>query len=149
MRGTVLCAIGDEEDGRALELAAQLSERLGLRLVLAHVRDGITHSDTDQDGLESVSMRINREGAVRLVDKLAAEYGVSHRAESRIGIGDPGVLLGQIAAEEAADMVVVAAQPRGRLRRGLESRLAEQVDTETPVPVLIAPPGGAANRRSG
>jgi nucleotide-binding universal stress UspA family protein len=45
-----------------------------------------------------------------------------------------------MAAEEAADLIVVGARSRGRLRRGLESRLADELDTETPVPALIAPP---------
>jgi hypothetical protein len=35
---------------------------------------------------------------------------------------------------------VVGARTRGRLRRGLESRLAGELESETPVPVLIAPP---------
>ena len=36
-------------------------------------------------------------------------------------------------------MIVVGARARGRLRRA-ESRLADELETETPVPVLIAPP---------
>ena len=47
MRGTLLCAVSDgEESADALELGAQLSERLGLRLVLAHAVDGIKGSVT-------------------------------------------------------------------------------------------------------
>jgi nucleotide-binding universal stress UspA family protein len=38
-------------------------------------------------------------------------------------------------------MIVVGSRARGRLRRGLESRLARQLETTTRVPVLIAPPG--------
>ena len=49
-------------------------------------------------------------------------------------------MLSQIAAEEAADLILVGARTRGRLLRGLESRLAEELEAETPVPVLIAPP---------
>jgi hypothetical protein len=42
MRGTILCGVNDSEAGRgALELAAELADRLGLRLVVAHVADGI------------------------------------------------------------------------------------------------------------
>jgi hypothetical protein len=37
-------------------------------------------------------------------------------------------------------MIVVGSRARGRLRRGLESKLARQLETETPAPVLIAPP---------
>jgi nucleotide-binding universal stress UspA family protein len=132
-------------------MAVDLSERLGLRLVLAHVRDGIgriadtgdADGDGDGDGAESVSMKANREGAARLLARLAAEYGVADTAERRSGTGDAAVLIGQIAAEEAADLIVVGARSRGRLRRGLESRLAEQLGSETPIPVLIAPPRGS------
>jgi nucleotide-binding universal stress UspA family protein len=148
MRGTIICGVSDSDQGRgALEVAAELSERLSLRLVLAHVADGIAPLDADAaDGAESVTMKGDREGAARLVVRLADEYGLSDRAEQRSAVGDPAALLGQIAAEEAADLIVVGARVRGRLRRGLESRLAEQLETETPVPVLIAPP--SRGRRS-
>lgn len=141
MRGTLICGVSDEDDGRAaLEMAVELSDRLGLRLVLAHARSGIEAIDADSDGAESVSMRANREGGARMLARLAAEYGIADSAEHRSGTGDAATLIGQIAAEEAADLIVVGARKRGRLRRGLESRLAEQLGSETPVPVLIAPP---------
>jgi nucleotide-binding universal stress UspA family protein len=149
MRGTLVCGVNDNEDGRAaLETAVELSNRLGLRLVLAHVRDGIGRvaHDGDGDGAESVSMKANREGAARLLARLAAEYGVADSAERRSGTGDAAALIGQIAAEEAADLIVVGARARGRLRRGLESRVAEQLGNETPIPVLIAPPRDRAGR---
>jgi nucleotide-binding universal stress UspA family protein len=84
-------------------------------------------------------MRGDREGAARLLAKLAAEYAVTDSAERRVAVGDAPSRLGQIAAEEAADVIVVGARTRGRLRRGLESRLADELETETPIPVLIAP----------
>ena len=143
MRGTMVCSVSDTEEGRsALELAAGLSKRLGLRLVLAHVASGITLNDDDS---ESVSMKASREGATRLLDRLAAEYGVS-AAERRHAVGDEAARLGQIAAEEAADLILVGSRPRGRLRRGLVSKLADQLETETPVPVVIAPPRARAGR---
>ena len=88
-----------------------------------------------------------REGAARLLRRLAAEYGVADSAERRSAVGDAAAMLGQIAAEEAADLIVVGARARGRLRRGLESQLADQLETETPVPVLIAPPRTPTRRR--
>jgi nucleotide-binding universal stress UspA family protein len=125
-------------------MAVELSDRLGLRLVLAHARGGIEALDADADGAESVSMRANREGGARVLARLAAEYGIAESSERRSGTGDAATLIGQIAAEEAADVIVVGARKRGRLRRRLESRLAEQLQGETPVPVLIEAP-----RRSG
>jgi nucleotide-binding universal stress UspA family protein len=141
MRGTIVCGVTDSDEGRgALAVAAELSERLGLRLVLVHVADGIAPRDVNGEGSESVTTRAGREGAARLVARLAAEHGVAGSAEQRSAVGDPAALLGQVAAEEAADLIVVGSRARGRLRRGLESRLVRQLETETSVPVLIAPP---------
>jgi nucleotide-binding universal stress UspA family protein len=137
MRGTIVCGVNDTEEGRrALEVAADLSGRLGLRLVLAHVVEGMASRDGDGD--ESVTIKGSREAA-RLVARLAAEYGLADWAEQRSAVGDPATLLGQIAAEEAADVIVVGARSRGRLRRGFAGRLADQLETATEVPVVIAP----------
>jgi nucleotide-binding universal stress UspA family protein len=153
MRGTIVCGVTDSEAGRgALAAAADLSRRLGLRLVLVHVADGIAPLGVDGD-TESVTICADREGAARLVACMAADHGVADSADQRSAIGDPAVLLGQIAAEEAADMIVVGSHERGRLRRVVASRFARQLATETPVPVLIAPPqkrrarNGAASPR--
>jgi nucleotide-binding universal stress UspA family protein len=149
VRGTLVCGVSDYDDGRqALETAVELSDRLGLRLVLAHVSNGIGSLGSDLDGIESVSMKANREGAARLLDRLATEYGVVDRAERRSGTGDAAVVIGQIAAEEAADLIVIGAKKRGVLGRRVESRLAEQLGSETPVPILIAPPRRRAGRIS-
>jgi nucleotide-binding universal stress UspA family protein len=147
MPGTVLCAITDREEGRgAVEVAAELSDRLDLRLVLAHVASGISPIG-DAEANESVTMRGDREGAARLVARLAAEYSLAQRAEQRHGVGDPAALLGQIAAEEAADVIVLGARRRGFLRRALESRLAEELASETSVPIVLAPPSRNGGRR--
>jgi nucleotide-binding universal stress UspA family protein len=139
MRGTIVCGVTASEAGcGALATAAELSRRLGLRLVLVHVADGIAPREDDES--ENLG-HADRDRAARLVARLAAEHGVGGSAEQRSAVGDPAALLGQIAAEEAADMIVVGSRERGRVRRALESRLARQLATETPAPVLIAPPG--------
>ena len=143
MRGTIVCGVTDSEAGRgALSAAAEaeLSERLALRLVLVHVADGIGPLDVNGEVSERVSTRANGKGAAQLVARLAAGHGVAGSAEKRSAVGDAAALLGQIAAEEAADLIVVGSRARGRLRRGLESGLVRQLETTTPVPVLIAPP---------
>ena len=136
MRGTIVCGVTDTDEGRgALELAAALSERLDLRLVLAHVAEGIASRDGD-----GVTMKGSRENAAGLVARLAAEHGLADRADQRSAVGDAATMLGQIAAEEAADVVLVGARSRGHLRRGFKSRLADRLESETPVPVVIASP---------
>ena len=139
MRGTLMCAVTEgEESAEALALGAELSTRLGLRLVLVHTVD--VFGGLGGDGVESVSLKADRQGAERHLTRLATEHGVADRAEQRVAVGDPPALLGRIAAEEAADLIIVGSCARGRLRRGLESGLARQLETETRVPVLIAPP---------
>lgn len=148
MRGTLMCAVTEgEESAEALALGAELSTRLGLRLVLAHAVDGFGELGS-REGVESVSLKADRQGAERRLTRLAAEHGVADRAEQRVAVGDPPALLGRIAAEEAADLIIVGSRARGRLRRGLESRLARQLETETRVPVLIAPPRTWQARRA-
>jgi hypothetical protein len=71
MRGTLVCGVNDSDDGRrALELSVALSERLGLRLVLAHISDGIAPVAGVGDGAESVSSRVaGAETAVASADQ--------------------------------------------------------------------------------
>jgi nucleotide-binding universal stress UspA family protein len=140
MRGTLVCAVTDaEESEHAVALGVELSERLGLRLVLAHAVDGIA-AVVNADSNESVTIKQSRQGAERRLSQLAEKHGVAETAERRVAIGEPAVLFGQIAAEEAADVIVVGGRSRGWRRRSLDSELADQLETETPVPVVLARP---------
>ena len=141
MRGTIVCGVTDSDEGHAaLELGVELSRRLGLRLVLAHVAEGLAPIHDDGDDNQSVTMMGNRRGGELFLARLAAEYGVGDTAECRVAVGEPALLVGQIAAEEAADVIVVGSRARRWPGRGLESRLAEGLGSKTPVPILIAPP---------
>jgi nucleotide-binding universal stress UspA family protein len=149
MRGTLVCGLTDGQDAvGTVGLAVELTQRLGMRLVLAHVAEGFAPNVDGVDVEESVTIKGNRVGAERLLGQLAAEHGVAETVECRIAFGQPATLLGQIAAEEAADLIVVGSRERGWPRRGLESRLAAQLEAETPVPILIAPPRTRPGRRS-
>lgn len=141
MRGTMVCGIADSDEGRgAVELGIKLSQRLGMRLVLAHVVQGFSPHEANGDGGESVGMKAHRIHSERLLATLAEEYGVTDTAERRSAVGDPATLLGQIAAEEAADVILVGSRVRGWRGRGIESTLAAELKSSTPVPVVIAPP---------
>jgi nucleotide-binding universal stress UspA family protein len=149
MRRTLVCGLTDREDAvGTVELAVELTERLGMRLVLAHVAEGFAPIADGVDVEESATMQANRVGAERLLGQLAAEHGVAETAQRRTAVGQPATLLGQIAAEEAADIILVGSRERGWPRRGLESRLAAQLEAETPVPILIAPPRLRRGRRA-
>jgi nucleotide-binding universal stress UspA family protein len=143
-RGTLLCAVtAGEESDHAVELGLELSTRLGLRLVLAHAvpTAGRGHGTAAQE-------RSGEHGrAEHRLARLAEAHGVDDRVERRVALGDPAVLLGRIAAEEAAAGVVVGAAERG-WRRGLDMSLARELETETPAPVIVALPRKGRGRRN-
>ena len=77
MRGTLVCGVVDREDGRrALDTAMEVSERLGLRLVLAHAAGGFAPITPNGEVTESVTTKADREGGDRLLARLVAEYGL-------------------------------------------------------------------------
>jgi nucleotide-binding universal stress UspA family protein len=149
VRGTILCGVTDSDEGHsALELGVELSERLGLRLVLAHVAEGLAPPDGYGDDNECVTMKGNRRGGELFLARLAREHGVGDTAECRVAVVEPALLVGQIAAEEAADVIVVGSRARRWPGGGLQSKFAEGLESESPVPILIAPPANGRRRRA-
>lgn len=133
MTGTILCGVTDTSEGRgAAQLAAALGERLGLRLVLAHVVDVPPATE------ESVTARQGQSGAERTLAEVARE--VADGAECRVMFGQRAERLAQIAAEEGADLIVLGSRTQGLRGRQLRCTLARELEAATPAPVLIAPP---------
>jgi len=133
-RGTVVCGVAETPDGRsAAELAGALGARLGLRLVLVHVVDGVppgTH--------ESITARQRQAGAERVLNEIAREMGDA--TEKRIVLGNRADALAQVAAEEGADLVVIGSRPARFGNRKLRSTLARELEAATPIPVVVVPP---------
>jgi len=133
-RGTLVCGVTETPDGRsAAELASALGTRLGLRLVLVHVVDGVPPGAD-----ESLSGRQRRAGAERVLDEIARDIGEG--TEKRIMLGNRADALAQVAAEEGADLVVIGSKPAGFGSRKLRSTLARELEAATPIPVVVAPP---------
>jgi nucleotide-binding universal stress UspA family protein len=132
--GTIVCGVTGAPDGRsAAELARALGTRLGLRLVLVHVLDGVppgTH--------ESVTARQQQAGADRILDEIAQDIGDG--TETRVMLGDRADALAQVAAEEGADLIVIGSRPAGLASRKLRCTLARELEAVTSVPVVLAPP---------
>lgn len=132
--GTIVCGVTQTPDGRsATELARALVARLGLRLVLVHVVDGVppgTH--------ESLTARQRQAGAERILAEAAREAGDG--AEQRVMVGHRAEALARVAAEEGADLIVIGSRPAGFGNRKLRSTLARDLEAATPIPVAVAPP---------
>jgi nucleotide-binding universal stress UspA family protein len=124
MIGTIVCGVNDSQSARdALQLAAALSERLRVRLVVAHVASG-----------ESIDQ------AERLLSRLILEAAPAVQAEPRVAAGDRAARLAQLAAEEGADLIIVGSGGDGRLRLRFRSTFASELESATSCPVVIAPP---------
>lgn len=135
MGGTTLCCVTDSSEGRAAaQLAGALSERLGLRLVFAHVVDVPPGSE------ESLTARQGQAGAERALAAIARETGLPSGTESRVVIGDRADRLAWIAAEEGADLIVLGSRASGFRGRKLGCTLARELEAVTPTPVVVAPP---------
>jgi nucleotide-binding universal stress UspA family protein len=140
MGGTIVCGVGEAQDGRgAAELARALGARLGLRLVLVHVIDGVPAGTQ-----ESLTARQRHTGAEQALNAIAREIG--NGTEKRIVLGDRADGLAQVAAEEGADVIVLGSRSAGLGNRKLRCTLARELEAATPVPVLVAPP--ATRKRS-
>ena len=132
--GTIVCGITDSPDGRlAAEHAHALGARLGLRLVLVHVIDGVPAGTQD-----SLTARQRQRGAEVTLDALIRELG--NGTEGRVVLGSRAERLAQIASEEGADLIVLGSRAAGLGSRHLRCTLARELAAETPVPVLVAPP---------
>jgi nucleotide-binding universal stress UspA family protein len=115
--GTIICDVTDPEEGRtAAAFAGALGSRLGLRVVLV------------------------------LVGEHELPTGLDGDVEARFASGDRAEALARTAAEEGADLIIVGSRPVGLGGRNLRCRLVRDLEAETPVPVLVAPP--ATRRRS-
>lgn len=140
MGGTIVCGVGyGTEDREVADVAAALGERLGLRLVLVHVVDGIASVAP-----ESVTARQRQTGAERMLDEVAGELG---GAETRVVVGHRGDAIATVAAEEGADLIVLGSSASGFRGKTLRSGLARELESATAVPVLVAPP--STRTRSG
>src|SRR6185503_17816946 len=115
-RGTVVCGVSETPAGRgAAELAGALGARLGLRVVLVHVVDGVPPGTQ-----ESLTARQQQARAERALDEIARDIGDG--TEKRIMLGSHAEALAKVAAEEGADLVVIGSPPATRKRT--EQRLA-------------------------
>jgi len=116
MNGTIVCVADASEGARAaVDVARRLAVRFEARVVLVTIAAEQTLPET-RNGSEE-----------------------DHRSAS----GDPAESVATIAADEAADLIVVGARG-GRLGRTLQSTLARELALTAPCPVVVVPPEVAA-----
>src|SRR6266702_4092583 len=136
MNGTIICTIDDSEGvDAAVQVARRLAERFDARMLLVSIADGFGAKTENGEGL---SARQARAGAEQRLERIVTEHDLPHE-EHRVSVGDPVEAVAMIAAEEAADLIVVGAS-RGLLGHALRSPLARGLAATASWPVLVSPP---------
>ena len=133
---TIVCAV-DESPGaaEAITVAVDLSKRLGLRLVLAHVVEG--HRRTK--GADPDGGQVHTTGQ-RVLEQVTRKHNLESGTDRRTEAGDRARELSRIASEEAAAVIVIGSRGRHRRRPGRLSRLSAELRSTAPCPVVVVPP---------
>ena len=151
METSIVCGVdGSPESSAALYVAAGMAERLGARLVLAHVTEpaSIQYAHAARFGGTTIpgpvavqeQMAAQEETGERLLEQTAAAAGVAD-AEQRVAIGFPAELLADIAEEENAELIVVGSRGRGAFKSAVLGSVSNSLVGFARCPVLIVPPG--------
>jgi len=148
MRGSIVCGVDhSEQTGAAVELARELSARLGLRLVVAHV---VTPTAA-AGGLVGTATMHEHDPGPRL--DAAKAFLESLVASERLGdvrirceLGNAIGLLPLIADEEDAQLLVIGSRGRSPLRSAMLGSVSLGVARSAPCPVAVVPAGARIGR---
>lgn len=148
MTGRIICGVdGSERAYEAVAVARDLSTRLDLPLMLAHVVDepaGFPFGDAQTMQRERQQRHAH---GVEVVRDLAATLDLPPEVELRVESGDPAPMLRALAAEEGASLLVVASRGRGRIRSALFGSVSANLVDGLTCPMLVVTPGAAGRYR--
>ena len=152
MARTIVCGVDGSHDSRiALEVAADLAERLGARLVLAHAVEYAGSPYGVAAALGGIAPQIStaarddteEEAGKQLLEHIAFQAGLD-QAQRRIVIGDPAERLAELADDEGAELIVVGSRGRGAFKAAFLGSVSNSLVGVARCPVVIVPPGAAA-----
>jgi nucleotide-binding universal stress UspA family protein len=149
MNASIVCGVDGSADSQAaLEVAARMSKRLGLRLVIAHVAEPayIPYAAAAPFGgmaghyavMEEVESQ--EEAAERLLEHVVVAAGLTDE-ERRAAVGVPAERLADLADEEGAELIVVGSRGRGAFKSAFLGSVSNSLVGVARCPVLIVPPG--------
>ena len=154
MDTSIVCGVDESADSQAaIGVAASLAERLGARLVLAHVVEIALVPSAAAAGSGGIApppmipaLRDEQEEAgARLLKGIAAAIGLDD-AEQRVVVGFPAERLADLADDEDAELIVVGSRGRGRFKAAFLGSVSNSLVGVARCPVLIVPPGAGATQ---
>jgi nucleotide-binding universal stress UspA family protein len=142
MSGSIVCGVdGSVESRHAASVAARFAERLGLRLVVAHVAQ-VPVVAAGYGGYAPVrwpgGLEASEQAAEHVVKHVVAEEELDG-AEVRVAFGLPAERLAELADEERAELIVVGSRGRGALKSALLGSVSHDVIALADCPVLVVP----------
>lgn len=154
MDSSIVCGVDGSADSlKGVRVAAGLAERLGARLVLAHIVD---HTDVTSavgpmggapaarplliDNLENLE-----QAGEQLLVEVADAAGLE-RAERRVEFGFAAQRLADVADDEEAELIVVGSRGRGAFKAAFLGSVSTSLIGVARCPVLVVPP---AHHREG
>jgi nucleotide-binding universal stress UspA family protein len=151
MRRSIVCGVDGSADSQAaLANAARLSERLRLRLVVAHVAEPayIPYAAAapfgGTAGQDALAAEVHSQKAIaeRLLEQVVVKAGLVD-AERRASVGQPAERLADLADDEDAEFIVVGSRGRGALKAAFLGSVSNSLIGVARCPVLIVPPGAS------
>ena len=149
MSASIVCGVDGSRDSQAaLEVAARLSVRLGLRLVIAHVAEPayIPYPAAARFGgmvgrhAVMEEAKSEEKAAERLLEHIVVAAAFTD-AERRAVVGVPAERLADLADEEDAELIVVGSRGRGAFKSAFLGSVSNSLVGVARCPVLIVPPG--------
>jgi nucleotide-binding universal stress UspA family protein len=149
---TILCPLDfADPSARALRIAVGLARESGAHLLLLHVIEGWAENDVRDHSHWAVPEYrrfLENEGRVRLESALGAEDRAACRAETILEAGKPYVEILRVAAERAADLVVMGVHGERATDLNLFGSTAQHVVRQAGCPVLTVRSAKEATRKA-
>jgi nucleotide-binding universal stress UspA family protein len=154
MSTAIVCGVdGSPDSNAAVGLAARMAERLGARLVLAHVAEpALDYAYAAPYGSLSASgpreeqelLAAQEQIGAELLEEAAERAGLAD-VTHRVAVGLPAEQLAEIADDERAELIVVGSRGRGAFKSAFLGSVSNSLVGIARCPVLIVPPGAAGS----
>jgi nucleotide-binding universal stress UspA family protein len=141
----VVCGVDGSPQARKAAVAAlALADRLGARLTLAHVSPTRTVVPVDGLGAGPYPMAYAYSEDLAFSDAEDAFTSLppditAASFDREIRLGQPAVVLAEIAAEQEAELIVVGSRGRGAWRSAALGSVSADLTRLAPCPVMIVP----------
>jgi nucleotide-binding universal stress UspA family protein len=139
---SIVCGVdGSIEARAAVRVASRLSEKLGLRLVVAYVTQaGVFATGGRPDPVTGPASEEELHAGEVLLAQIVVDQRVVD-AEQRSLYGFPAERLADLADEEDAELIVVGSRGRGAFKAAFLGSVSTNLIGVARCPVLVVPPG--------